>query len=120
MANEISITTALRLTNGLLNVPSTQKTTQFDQTTARGGGPGSVDVATSETTVEFGDIVPGFVEVVNLDATNYVDYGVVTGQLGFRLRANGGRGLFELGPSEALIMQANTAACKVQITALNL
>jgi hypothetical protein len=118
--SQITITTGLRLNNPPLLITSTNKARTFTQTTARGGGPGSVDVATGETTIDFGDIVPGFIELVNLDEDNFVDYGVVTGQLGFRLRANGGVGLIELGPSEALIMQANTAACRVQITALNL
>ena len=120
MPNEISITTALRLTNGLLNVPSTQKTTQFDQTTARGGGPGVVDVGTSEETIAFGDCVPGWVEMENLDETNYVEVGFSTTVYGIRLVASGGRCLFYLNTSATVYVKANTAACKVRVTSLNI
>lgn len=119
MADEISITTGLQLENGLLVVGRTNKTRKFSQSTARGGGPGVVDVGTSEETISFGDCVPGFIELVNLDATNYVNWGNVTGNLDQKLQANGGVAIFELDTGGTLIMQADTATCKVRITALN-
>ena len=120
MANEITVTTGVRLTNGLLIVPNTVKATQFNQTTARGGGPGVVDVGTSEETIGFGDCVPGFVELVNLDPTNYVQVGFSTGVYGIRLRPSGGCCVFELEPSGTVYVKANTDACKVKATALNI
>lgn len=119
MANEIQITTGVRLSNGLLVVPSTQTSRSFNQSTARGGGPGVVDVGTSEETISFGDCVPGFVELVNLDTTNYVQIGFSTGVYGFRLLANGGPALFYLESGATVYAKANTAACKVKVTALN-
>lgn len=118
MANEISVTTGLKVANGDLKVTVSTETKKFTQTTARGGGPGTVDIGTSEETISFGDIAPGFVQMKNLDATNYVDWGLTTGQLGLRLPAGGGTAQVYVG-SGSLILQADTAACKVQIIALN-
>lgn len=120
MANEITITTGLALTNGLLIVPASNTTTRFDQTTARGGGPGVLDIGTSEETITFGDCVPGYIEMVNLDASNFVTWGNVTANLDQKLSANGGRALFEMVSGGVLIMEADTATCKVKITCLNI
>lgn len=119
MANEITVTTGLRLANGLLIVPSSTVTTQFTQTTARGGGPGVVDIGTSEETISFGDCVPGYVQMINTDATNYVEFGGSTGVYVGRLAAAGGMALFQLNTAATLYMRANTATCKVKITSLN-
>jgi hypothetical protein len=119
MADEITVTLGMRLANGLLSVNVPNTTTQFDQTTARGGGPGTVDIGTSEETIDFGDITPGYVYMKNLDPTNYVSYGNATGDLDYLLEAGGGVGLVKMAGSTTLYMQANTAACKVQIIAFN-
>lgn len=119
MANEITITTGIKLANGLLEVPNTQKTRQFNQTTARGGGPGVLDIGTSEESVSFGDTVPGWVELVNLDSTNYVEYYGNTGGNFGRLPPNGGCALIYMNTSATLYLKANTAGCKVRVTALN-
>lgn len=119
MANEITVTTGLALSNSLLVIPSTVKTVQFTQTTARGGNPGTVDVGTVEETISFGDCVPGFVEAVNLDATNFVRLRFATGANAIRLRANGGRCLFEIDSSVTLFAIADTATCKVRFTSVN-
>ena len=118
MADEITITTGMRLVNGALKVELGNTTTTFDQTTARGGGPGTIDVSTAEETIDFVDTVPGFVMIKNLDPTNFVEYGLTTGQLGLKLRPNGGFGFLEIGTG-SLIMKADTATCKVQIVAIN-
>ena len=118
MADEITVTTGLRLSNGLLKVTEATTTAQFTQTTARGGGPGTVDVLTSETTIDFGDIVPGYCKLTNLDAANFCTYGTSTGELGFELEA-GAAAIVKIASGESLIMQADTATVKVQITAFN-
>lgn len=119
MANEITVTTGLALSNGLLVIPNTQKTRQFTQTTARGGNPGVVDIGTTEETISFGDATPGFTEFVNLDTTNYVEVGFSTGVYGIRLLANGGPALIYVNTGATVYIKANTAACKVRVTTLN-
>lgn len=119
MADEITIQTGVGLKNGELVVSNTNKSRRFDQTTARGGNPGTVDVGTTEETVSFGDCVPGFVEMVNLDATNFVQVGFSTGVYGFRLLANGGPALIYLETGATMYVKADTATCKVRITGIN-
>lgn len=119
MANEITIKAGIALSNGLLIVKDTSTTKRFTQTTARGGNPGVVDVGTSEETISFGDCVPGWTEFENLDTTNYVQVGFSTTVYGFRLLANGGKAIVYLESGATVYVKANTAACKVKITALN-
>lgn len=119
MANEITVTTGLSLLNGSLNVSRQATATRFDQTTARGGGPGTVDVGTTEESIDFGDTVPGFVELKNLDDTNFVQVGFSTGVYGFRLLAGGGPALFYLESGATLYVKADTATCRIQVVAAN-
>lgn len=119
MANEITITTGLSLVNGSLNASRTPTSARFDQTTPRGGGPGTVDVGTSEGTIDFGAIVPGWVEMINLDVDNFVQVGFSTGVYGFRLPPAGGSAIFFLETSATVYVKADTAACKVQVIAAN-
>lgn len=119
MANEITITTGLQIQNANLIVPTPASTKRFNQTTARGGGPGTVDIGTTEETIDFGDIVPGWVEFRNLDATNFVDLGFATGAYGIRLPANGGSALFFVRPGTTIYAVADTAACSIQVSAAN-
>lgn len=119
MANEIQVTTGLALSNGLLVITSTNTTVTYDQTTARGGNPGVVEVGTSEETVSFGDVTPGWCEFKNLDVSNYVQVGFSTAVYGFRLPANGGSAIMYLESGATVYVKANTAACNVRITALN-
>ena len=119
MPNEITVSTSLQLANGKLIVNSINGGFQADQATAKGGGPGTVDVGTSEQTIDFGDIAPGFVELRNLDDTNFVELGFSTGVYGIRLIADGGPALFYLNTGATLYAKADTAGCAVQITAVN-
>ena len=119
MSNEITITTGLQLVNGNLSVSAATTTLQFDQTTARGGSPGTQDIGTSEETISFGDVIPGFVWMRNLDVTNFVTWGNVTGNLDQKLRP-GGTTLIEMVSGGVLIMKADTAGCKVQIVSVNI
>lgn len=119
MANQIQVTTGLRCVNGQYELKSTQKTRQFSQTTAAGGNPGTVDVGTTEETIGFGDVTPGFVEFVNLDTTNYVEIGFSTGVYGIRLLAGGGPALIYVNTGATIYAKANTAACDVQITSVS-
>lgn len=118
MANEITVNSSIRVANGNLSVTTPTTAKQFDQTTAR-GGTFTVDVATSETTVDFGDIVPGFVLLENLDVTNFVEFTTVTGNYDLKMSAGSGKALFEFSGSQTLYLKADTSACKVQVTAIN-
>jgi hypothetical protein len=119
MANEITISTSMRLVNGLLTSIANSKQTQFNQTTARGGGPGVVDVGTSEENINFGDIVPGFVRFTNMDATNFVRLRFSTGVNAIRLVANGGTSLIYVDSGVTVIAIADTATCRVLVEAFN-
>jgi len=120
MANEITIQTGMILSNGLLKVNPNQTNTKFNQTTARGGGPGVVDIGTTEETISFGDIVPGFVRCTNLDATNFVTLRFSSGVNGPVLRANSGIALFEMPSGGTLRAIADTASCRILVEAFNL
>jgi len=119
MANEITIKAGLACTNSYLTVKDTSTTRRFDQTTGRGGGPGVVDIGTTEETISFGDCTPGWCEFENLDGTNYVQIGFSTTVYGFRLLKNGGKAIMYLESAATVYAKANTAACKVKVTALN-
>lgn len=119
MADEITINLNMRAANGLFKFQPAPVNVSVDQTTAGGGGPGQVTVGTSEETISFGDTVPGLVMMQNLDTTNFVSYGTVTGNLDFTLSADNEPQLVRLKTTESLIMQADTASCKVMIQALD-
>ena len=118
MSNEIKVTVGLSCTNGNLIVNVSPATIQVRQTTAKGGGPASVDVGTSEETIAFGDITPRYLFVKNLDATNFVDIGFSTGVYGLSLLA-GETGVFPLKSGATVYAKADTAECTVQFIALN-
>jgi hypothetical protein len=118
MANEITVSTGMQLTNGKLVVPTSSGTFQLDQTTARSTSFVQ-DIGTSEETITWGDMTPEYVEMINLDPTNYVTFGNVTLNLDGKLSANGGRACFELDTGGVLILKADTSTCKVRITAFN-
>ena len=120
MANEIKVTAGLTCTNGELSVQIATASTQVDQVTARGGGPGTLDIGTSEETIAFTDTVPGWIYMKNLDATNFITWGNVTANLDQKLRAGGAPTVIEMVSGGVLILKADTATCKVQIIAINI
>ena len=114
MANEISVSASIEVNNGNFRISFSSGAVRVDQTTATGGNPGVVEIGTSEETVSFGDVTPGLVWMRNLDATNFVTWGNTTGNLAQKLAPGGVPTLVEIN-SGSLIMQADTAACNVQI-----
>jgi hypothetical protein len=119
MANEISVTVGASVTNGYLRQTTQTQTRQFTQTTARAGSV-CQDVGTSEETVAFGDVVPGYVVATNLDTTNFVSLRFASGGgNAIRLPANGGQACFHLGTGITLYAIADTAACKVKFDSYN-
>lgn len=118
MANEITVRTSLRVDNGNFKITADAGALTFDQSAAGGGNPGTVEVGTTEESISLGDIgTSGFCYIRNLDATNYVQLGFSTGVYGIRLKA-GEPCLFRLDPSATLYALANTAACKLQVIAV--
>jgi hypothetical protein len=116
MANEITTIVGLRVTNGALQLTVPTQTKQYTNTAARAGGPGTQAVGTTQETVSFGDVTPSHVVMTNLDTTNFVKYGTVTGNLGLIIPA-GGSQLISVLAGQTLYVQADTATCLVQITA---
>lgn len=120
MANEISVSGSLSVTNGKFKYQSPQSgSLKFDQTTAGGGNPGTVNIGTSDEVISLGDIsTPGWCWMKNLDDTNYVDIGPTSaGAIVPMIRMEAGEtaGPFRLNPSLTLRGQANTAAVDVLI-----
>lgn len=118
MANEISVTTGVAVANGFLRQTSQTETRQFNQTTARAGSV-CQDIGTTEETVSFGDVVPGYVRATNLDSTNFVRLRFSTGANAIRLPAGGGQALFYLDSSVTLFAIADTATCRVKFDSYN-
>ena len=76
---------------------------------------------TEESVTAFGDIGDGSegqIIIQNLDAANYVQVGFATGVYGIRLTANNPDAQFNAEPSVSLFLKANTSACNVLITCL--
>lgn len=119
MANEITVTAGLSVSNGYLKHTAATTTRQFTQTTARAGAV-CQDIGTTEETVALGDVVPGYVLATNLDTTNFVSLRFVSsGANAVKLVANGGFALFHLGAGVTLYAIADTAACKVKFDVVN-
>lgn len=115
MANEISLTINGQLVNGNLKSTFAPGTKQYTQTTA-GLWSNVVSVGTSEEDLTLADITtPGILCMINLDSTNYVDWGPKSGGVmvpAGRLKA-GDMATFRVGNGVTLRWAANTAACKV-------
>lgn len=70
-------------------------------------------IDTSEEVIELGDVSnPGYIVIINLDDTNYVDVGL-TSSYCIRLPKNGGFTIFP--PTGTIMAKANSAKCDVEI-----
>lgn len=118
MADEITITTGLSCTNGSLKILNSTTSIKYDQATARGGQPGVLNIGTSEETVTFTDITPGWSILTNLDSTNFVDLGFSTGVYGLTLPA-GAQCVVKFKSGMTLYAKADTAAVDLQIVSLS-
>lgn len=114
MANEIEINVNFKCTNGFLKELFQSGRLQFDQTTA-GIDKFVQNIGTSEETVSFSALTTeGYLVIVNLDDTNYVEWGPdSTGIIDIGKLEPGEIALFRLAPAATLKAQANTAACDV-------
>jgi hypothetical protein len=91
------------------------------QTTGRGGGPGTIDIGTSEEDVSFIDTVPGYIYVRNLDTTNYVQMGPKDSgaMIPFLKLKAGEQALFRLDGSVTIRGKATGGTVKVLFMAVN-
>ena len=118
MADEITVYTSLKCTNGNLIFNESTPQLTFDQAVVGGPIPGMKEIGTSEETEAFSELTTlGWVTMRNLDPTNYVEVGFSTGVYGIRLEP-GEPATFRLNPGTTLYLRANTAACRVNIYAL--
>jgi hypothetical protein len=117
MPNEIQITSTLSVAKGSLEFAGRNYRIRQDQGTARAGSF-TQDVGTSEESVTFGDVAPGYIRVFNLDATNFVRLRFTTTDNAIRIPA-GGLAMFYLDSGVSLIAIADTATCKIQVDCIN-
>jgi hypothetical protein len=122
MANEMQSTCSLRVTNGSLKSNLTPGTINITQAVAKGPAPGTVNVGTSAEVISFAELTTlGVIQITNLDATNYIEFGPDVGsdiQPAIRIEA-GECWQFRLVPGVTYYAKANTGACNVQFMAFN-
>src|SRR5690349_2165786 len=113
MANDLQLTLRVGHTKDPRVSWSWPNVIQFDQT-GSGVYQQTLSIGTSAEDVAFGDIAPGLVILVNLDDTNYVDFGMSDGgtlkTLGRLYPGDRVPAVFMLSPGQTLRMQANTGA----------
>lgn len=125
MAQEITVQTQLKLVNGSLNLSSTPTIFQQQITQSIQAGDGHVValMAGSDTAITINASVStlGWAWFVNLDATNYVEWGPDNaGAINVIGQMNAGEpaGPFRLSPGKTLRMKAHSGDCKVAILVL--
>lgn len=117
MANEITVNASIKVLNGSLSFNSAPTSYRATQTTKKGPSPGSVTVTTSGVTVSLAALTtPGIAHFINLDATNYVRYGLYIASTFYPF------GKLKPGESAVLrlsddILTANTAAAVLRFVA---
>lgn len=125
MADEITVVASIAVENGNFKLPTIGgDQVSVTQAAIGGGVPGTISIGTSEEDVDLSDLTTeGWLYMKNLDGTNYVEWGASTGgtspsmvQIG-RLEA-GEPAAFRMSPGAVLRMKADTAACMVQIMAM--
>ena len=131
MSNEAQIRSSLQISKGNLRYNSQPTAFRADVTGTNGPTPGAIAVATAGTNVDLSALTtPGLCRLMNLDATNYVTWGIYDGVYFFPLG--------EILPGETYVIRlsrilgsespgtatgnrlrlvANTAACKVAVEA---
>lgn len=116
MAGEIRVNSVLQVVNGSINT-KLGKDVRIDQTT-----PGFIartqTISTSGTDLTLSGVTtPRAIELINLDATNYIDWGPKSGgsmiPLG-QLKA-GESSVVTLYPGVTIRAQANTSNCSLQM-----
>ena len=118
MANEITITYAMSRKHATNTLDTHEVPMVRKQITQTGAGQYDVkpSIGTSEESITFTDIATnGFCILVNLDTTNYVEWGFSTGVYGGRMRALEPAGPFRVNAGATIYLKANTATCRVRV-----
>lgn len=118
MANEIRVSASMSVSNGALISNGAANTQQYDQASPVAPGPGGMNIGTSEETIDFGDITPGWTEITNLDLSNHVDFGFSSGVYGITVPAQA-TVVFKMADGATMYAKADTAACEVFIRSVN-
>jgi len=117
MSDEIKASVNVRVVNGAFADQFTFSGTGIDQS-AIGRGGYVQSIATTETVIDFGDVVTnGYMILRNLDTANYVTYGpenagamVVTGKL-----KPGEFAIFRVAPTVVMRAKAETLAVLLDV-----
>jgi len=129
MANEARVTSGINISKGYLVYDAKPASFVAAVAGVKGPTPGQLAVSTSGTDVSFAQLASpgGLCRLMNLDATNYVTYGIWTGatfcQLGELLPGESyvlrlSRGLGD-GAGHTLRLKANAAACNCLVEAFD-
>jgi len=77
MADEIQITSNLVINQSNLKYRSATNAYRADMAGAKGPSPGAITATVDGTEVDFSELTtPGICEIINIDETNYVEYGI--------------------------------------------
>lgn len=120
MADEITITARMSLSNNALAFTQNKVNQKYDQSTAEFDA-GTQNIGTSEENLSVTVTTPGYLYLENLDSTNYVQWGQdnsSTMQTVGRLKA-GEIALFRVDSGQTVRMQANTAAVDIYYVMFN-
>lgn len=118
MADEITITSKIKVVNGAYKFERSETNFKELQTNQGGGGPGTTSVLVTEVTVVLTG--KGWVWIQNLDATNFVELGFATGVYPLSLLAGAPPQMFHVNGTQTLYLKADTATCLVDVFAQNL
>lgn len=122
MANELTISLVLNFAKG--NVSIRKQLSDTITVAGTRGTDSSQTIATSSTAITLGSVtgVPGMIIIQNLDATNYVDLSMDSGFAADNVFAKLLAGQFCIFPAKlaAMYAKANTAACDIMVTAIEL
>lgn len=98
MANEATIRTSLMIKKGNIFYQSNPTAFKANVTGTKGPVPGAIAVSTTGTNIDFSQLVtPSLCRLMNLDATNFVTYGIYDGASFFPLG--------ELLPGESYVLR---------------
>lgn len=115
MANEVTVTGSLSVTEAGITKTVAKTAAQYDLATTPTKFQEHIqDVGTSEEALDMGDITaPGWFYLENLDATNFVQVYAATAETSFAKLLPGE---FIMGKLEATapVVKADTASCKVR------
>jgi hypothetical protein len=139
MANEAVIQTSLNIKAGNISYQCLPITFRATVTGRKGPSPGAVAVAVAGTSIDFGELTtPALCRLQNLDATNFVEYGIWDGiqffplgellpgesyviRLSRNLQEEYGTGTGTTGAAaNRLRLKANTAAVNVLVEAFEI